>query len=69
MNIYDTPASSDKDPSLWVFVSFFFFFSMIVNDGGYGLVFLATSLFITFKARRALKGSKSLARFLKMFSI
>ncbi|AFS21405.1 V-type ATP synthase subunit I [Chlamydia psittaci] len=69
VNIYDTPASSDKDPSLWVFVSFFFFFSMIVNDGGYGLVFLATSLFITFKARRALKGSKSLARFLKMFSI
>ncbi|MEF9497490.1 V-type ATP synthase subunit I [Chlamydia sp. 04-14] len=69
VNIYDTPASSDKDPSLWVFISFFFFFSMIVNDGGYGLVFLATSLFITFKARRALKGSKSLARFLKMFSI
>ncbi|EPJ29017.1 V-type ATP synthase subunit I [Chlamydia psittaci] len=69
VNIYDTPASSDKDPSLWVFVSFFFFFSMIVNDGGYGLVFLATSLFITFKACRALKGSKSLARFLKMFSI
>ncbi|UWF55316.1 V-type ATP synthase subunit I [Chlamydia psittaci] len=69
VNIYDTPASSDKDPSLWVFVSFLFFFSMIVNDGGYGLVFLATSLFITFKARRALKGSKSLARFLKMFSI
>ncbi|CED80703.1 V-type ATP synthase subunit I [Chlamydia abortus] len=69
VNIYDTPASSDKDPSLWVFISFFFFFSMIVNDGGYGLVFLATSLFITFKARRALKGSKPLARFLKMFSI
>ncbi|WP_348662858.1 V-type ATP synthase subunit I [Chlamydia vaughanii] len=69
VNIYDTPASSDKDPSLWVFVSFFFFFAMIVNDGGYGLVFLATSLFITFKARRSLKGSKALARFLKMFSI
>ncbi|QXE26955.1 V-type ATP synthase subunit I [Chlamydia buteonis] len=69
VNIYDTPASSDKDPSLWVFVSFFFFFSMIVNDGGYGLVFLATSLFITFKARRALKVSKPLARFLKMFAI
>ncbi|BAE81102.1 V-type ATP synthase subunit I [Chlamydia felis Fe/C-56] len=69
VNIYDTPSSSDKDPSLWVFLSFFFFFSMIVNDGGYGLVFLATSLFITFKARRTLKISKALARFLKMFSI
>ncbi|AHK63318.1 V-type ATP synthase subunit I [Chlamydia avium] len=69
VNIYDTPASSDKDPSLWVFVSFAIFFSMIVNDGGYGLLFLASSLFITFKARRALKRSKALSRFFKMFSI
>lgn len=26
VNIYDTPASTDKDPSLWVFFSFFVFF-------------------------------------------
>ncbi|WP_284442338.1 V-type ATP synthase subunit I [Chlamydia gallinacea] len=69
VNIYDTPASSDKDPSLWVFVSFALFFSMIVNDGGYGLLFLVSSFFITAKARRTLKGSRALARFLKMFSI
>lgn len=69
VNIYDAPASSDKDPSLWVFISFFFFFSMIVNDGGYGVIFLVTSLFIAFKSRHALKRSASLSRFLKMFSM
>ncbi|EPP34745.1 V-type ATPase subunit [Chlamydia ibidis] len=69
VNIYDTPSSSDKDPSLWVFISFFFFFSMIVNDGGYGLIFLLSSLFLSFKARCSLKKSQALRRFIKMFAM
>lgn len=69
VNIYDTPASTDKDPSLWVFFSFFVFFSMIINDAGYGLVFLATSLFLSFKARKQIKRSIALKRFLQMFMI
>ncbi len=69
VNIYDAPASTDKDPSGWVFISFFFFFSMIVNDAGYGLVFLAIALFLMYKLRLQMKASKALARFLKMFAI
>lgn len=69
VNIYDTPASTDKDPSLWVFLSFFVFFSMIINDAGYGLVFLATSLFLSFKARKQVKHSLALKRFLKMVTL
>ncbi|WP_201457047.1 V-type ATP synthase subunit I [Chlamydia sp. 17-3921] len=69
VNIYDTPASSDKDPSSWVFLSFVVFFSMIVNDAGYGLVFLAASLFLAYKNRKKLRTSAVLSRFLKMFTI
>lgn len=45
IGIYDTPANTDKDPSLWVFCFFAMFFAMIVGDGGYGLVYLAIALF------------------------
>lgn len=67
VQIYDVPAFTDKDPSLWVFISFFFFFSMIVNDAGYGLIFLATSLFLGYKFRQ--QTSSAFKRFIKMFSI
>lgn len=69
VNIYDTPASSDKDPSSWVFVSFVVFFSMIVNDAGYGLLFLLTSLFLVYKSRGKKRTSAALSRFLKTSSI
>ena len=46
---YDTPSKGDKDPSLWVLISFAIFFAMIVGDGGYGLVFLGTALFLRYK--------------------
>lgn len=49
VNIYDTPSSSDKDPSLWVFFSFFIFFSIIIGDGGYGSVFLGLALYLRYK--------------------
>lgn len=67
VKVYDAPASSDKDPSFWVFLSFFFFFSMIVNDAGYGLIFLITSLFFSFKLRH--KSSPVFKRFLRMFAL
>lgn len=67
VKVYDAPASSDKDPSFWVFISFFFFFSMIVNDAGYGLIFLITSLFFSFKLRQTT--SAVFKRFLRMFSL
>jgi V/A-type H+-transporting ATPase subunit I len=49
VHIYDTPSNTDKDPSLWVLVSFAVFFAMIINDGGYGLLFLAGALYFKFK--------------------
>jgi len=49
VHIYDTPSNSDNDPSLWVLFSFAFFFSFIVGDGGYGLIFLLGALFMRFK--------------------
>lgn len=55
VQIYDTPSIEDKDPSLWVLLSFAIFFAMIIGDGGYGLIFLAAALFIRYK-KPSLKG-------------
>lgn len=52
VGIYDTPSSTDRDPSLWVYVAFGLFFSMIIGDGGYGLILLAISLFLYYKFRK-----------------
>ncbi len=49
VQIYDTPSNEDKDPSLWVLLSFAVFFAMIIGDGGYGLIFLAAALYIRYK--------------------
>lgn len=49
VHIYDTPSPTDNDPSIWVLFSFALFFSFIVGDGGYGLIFLAAALFIRYK--------------------
>lgn len=40
VHIYDTPANNDKDPSLWVLIFFSIFFAIIVNDAGYGALYL-----------------------------
>lgn len=62
VHIYDTPSPKDRDPSLWVLGFFALFFSMIVGDAGYGLIFLAISLYLRVKysirrgaARRAVQ--------------
>lgn len=49
VHIYDTPSHTDKDPSLWVLFAFALFFAMIVNDAGYGFVYLAVALYLRFK--------------------
>ena len=51
VNIYDTPAYTDWDPSSWVFFSFTLFFAMIVGDGGYGLLLFAFMLFLKIKLK------------------
>jgi V/A-type H+-transporting ATPase subunit I len=66
VNIYDTPAYSDKDPSTWVLVFFSLFFAMIVGDAGYGLIFLATALFLQ---KNTTAASSSMKRFVKLIAI
>lgn len=51
VNIYDTPAYNDWDPSSWVFFSFTLFFAMIVGDGGYGLLLFVFMLFLKIKLK------------------
>lgn len=46
VKIYDVPAITDKDPSKWVLWFFVFFFAIIVCDAGYGVIFLALSLYL-----------------------
>ncbi len=66
VKIYDIPATTDRDPSGWVFWFFTLFFAMIVADGGYGLLYLGLCLFLRFKFP-TLKGSGR--RFLKLATI
>ncbi len=66
VHIYDTPSNADKDPSLWVLVSFAVFFAMIINDGGYGLLFLAGALYYRYKKG---KFNKAGTRFWKLLVI
>lgn len=66
VHIYDTPSSQDKDPSLWVLVFFALFFSMIIDDAGYGLIFLLIALYIRYR-HSDLKGSAK--RFVNLVGI
>lgn len=53
VHIYDTPASTDKDPSLWILIFFSLFFAIIVSDAGYGLIYLSLGLFLKWKFKKA----------------
>ena len=66
VGIYDTPSNKDNDPSLWVLVFFALFFSMIIGDGGYGLVLLSIALYIRYK-HAGLRGGKK--RFINLLTI
>jgi V/A-type H+-transporting ATPase subunit I len=63
VHVYDTPAWTDKDPSLWILIFFSIFFAMIVSDAGYGLVYLSVGLFLKWKYKKA---SGFLKRFTKL---
>jgi V/A-type H+-transporting ATPase subunit I len=58
VHIYDTPSNTDKDPSIWVLVFFALFFSMIMGDGGYGLIMLLVALYIRNKQTKMTKLGK-----------
>lgn len=66
IGIYDTPSTKDKDPSLWVLCSFALFFAMIIGDAGYGLIFLASALFMQMKSKKLLGVKK---RMINLFTI
>jgi len=50
VHVYDIPAPTDKDPSLWVLCSFAIFFAMIISDAGYGLIYFLIALLLKWKA-------------------
>lgn len=66
VHIYDTPSITDKDPSLWVLVFFTLFFSIILTDGGYGLILLLIVVFAYYKIKNP---SKAVKRFLSLAAI
>jgi V/A-type H+/Na+-transporting ATPase subunit I len=66
IRIYDTPSITDKDPSIWVLMSFALFFAFIVGDGGYGLIFLAVALYLHYKFSNVYGVGK---RFIKLLTI
>jgi V/A-type H+-transporting ATPase subunit I len=68
VKIYDTPATTDKDPSGWVFWSFALFFAMIVADGGYGFLYLGLALYMKYKFPTLEGYSKRLLRMVIILS-
>jgi len=64
VHIYDTPSTTDKDPSNWVLYSFALFFAFIIGDAGYGLVYLSIALFLRYKFHDAKGDAK---RFINLF--
>ncbi|MCP5469239.1 MAG: hypothetical protein H7A36_01880 [Chlamydiales bacterium] len=63
INIYDTPAKTDRDPSLWVFISFAIFFAMIIADVGYGSILLGIGIWLWFKFRKV---GGAMTRFIRL---
>jgi V/A-type H+/Na+-transporting ATPase subunit I len=68
VGIYDTPATTDRDPSGWVFWFFALFFSMIVADGGYGLLYLGLCLYLKYKYPLLKSSSKRLLKLATILS-
>jgi V/A-type H+/Na+-transporting ATPase subunit I len=67
--IYDVPATTDKDPSLWVLWSFSLFFAMIIADAGYGLLFLCLALFLQYKMPRIKSSGRRLIKLITLLSV
>ncbi len=51
VEFYDTPSYTDWDPSSIVFFSFLLFFSMIMGDGGYGLLLFIIMIVVKLKVK------------------
>lgn len=66
VNIYDTPSTSDRDPSPWVIWAFALFFAMIIADAGYGMLYLITAIVLWVKFP---EWTGSLHRFKKLLTI
>lgn len=66
VHVYDIPAHTDKDPSLWILIFFSLFFAMIVSDAGYGAIYLSIGLILKWKCKKA---SGFLKRFIKLVLI
>lgn len=66
IGIYDVPSHTDRDPSLWVLLSFAFFFAFIIGDAGYGLIFLGVALYMRYKFTKLSSAKK---RVLNLFFI
>ncbi len=66
IRIFDTPSIRDKDPSLWVLFAFALFFSMIVYDAGYGIIFLLAAIFLRFSLKKSAPTTK---RFISLIAI
>jgi len=60
VELYDTPSIFDNDPSGWVLWAFAVFFSMIVNDAGYGLIFLISGLVVRWRLKKVAADRKRL---------
>lgn len=69
VHIYDTPSATDKDPSNWVLYSFALFFSFIIGDAGYGLVYLAIALFLRYKFPDVKGAAKRFIKLLTLLSV
>lgn len=69
VRFYDIPAATDKDPSLWVVLSFALFFAIIIADAGYGLIYLCIALFIKAKFPKLEGVKKRLLKLLFILSI
>ncbi len=66
IKIYDTPATTDKDPSRWVAWFFVLFFAIIVADAGYGLLYLGVAFYLKYKFPHITGSAK---RLLKLFFV
>ena len=69
VQIYDVPATHDKDPSRWVFWSFIVFYAMIISDAGYGLIYLSLALFFKKKFPNVSAGVKRIMNLFMTLSI
>lgn len=63
VQVYDTPAATDKDPSLWILIFFSFFFALIISDAGYGLIYLCAGLYFKWRIKEP---TAVVRRFLKL---